>query len=277
MQPRDPGVDITFLGHSSVLLEFDPLYAGTSDTRGPRILTDPVLRGRVGPLRWYGAAPGAGHAPVDGVLISHGHHDHLDLPSLELLRRAGEEPRLVVPAGLGPLLRRRRFLRVQEVVAGDRLRIGEAFVRVVQAEHDGRRRPFGPRAEAVGYVVECGTAVYFAGDTGLFEGMATLNGRVDVALLPVWGWGPALGQGHLDPSAATDAAARIAAPLAIPIHWGTLFPLGMRRVWPSRLREPGFEFARRVEARRLPVEVRVLLPGERTRATSNEPELLAAL
>ncbi len=276
MQRASAGVDVTFLGHSSVLLEFDPpADAPASSPRGPRLLTDPVLRGRVGPLRWHGDPAGARHAPVDGVLISHAHHDHLDVPSLDRLRRAGEQPRLVVPAGVGPFLRKRGFLRVQEVLPGDRLRLGDAYIRVVRADHDGMRRPFGPRAAAVGYLVESGVSVYFAGDTALFPEMSDmsrrldlLGGGVDLALLPVWGWGPALGPGHLDPAAAAEAAARVQAGVAIPIHWGTLYPFGLRRVWPGRLRDPGLDFARRVAARDLPTEVRVLRPGASTRVTT---------
>lgn len=246
------GVQITFLGHSCVLVEF---------AEGPRLLTDPVLRGRIGPLRWHGAR-GERHAPVDGVLISHGHHDHLDLPSLDVLRTAGgEQPRLVVPAGLGPLLRRRGFIRVQEVVPGDRLALGGAIVRVTQAVHNGTRRPFGPRAEAVGYLIDGGQRVYFAGDTALFDGMADLAPDLDVALLPVWGWGPRLGAGHLDPGLAARAVSMLKPRVAIPIHWGTLYPYGLARIWPARLRDPGHEFERQVAARRIETDVRVLAPG----------------
>ncbi len=272
LSARPPaGADITFLGHSTVLLEFDG---------GPRLLTDPVLRGRVGPLRRYGGSPAANPAPVDGVLISHGHHDHLDFPSLAALRDAGEHPRLVVPAGLGDAVRRRGYLRVLEVLPGDRLRIGDATIRVVHAEHDGTRRPFGPKASAVGYVVEASVSVYFAGDTGLFPGMADLAGKVDVALLPVWGWGPRLGPGHLNPIGAAAAAKLVEAPIAIPIHWGTYFPLGLGRVWPGRLRDPGHAFARQARAAIPTLDVRVLLPGERTRVScpdeDREEQLLEA-
>ena len=58
-----------------------------------------------------------------------------------------------------------------------------------------RRRPFGVAAEPVGYLVGGSRTAYFAGDTDLFPGMSDLRGRVDVALLPVWGWGPSVGGG----------------------------------------------------------------------------------
>ena len=72
-------------------------------------------------------------------------------------------------------------------------------------------------------------SVYFAGDTDVFPGMAELA-PVDVALLPIWGWGPTMGPGHMDPARAAEAAALLGARLAIPIHWGTYYPvhLGLR-------------------------------------------------
>ena len=69
-------------------------------------------------------------------------------------------------------------------------------IRVCEAVHDGRRRPIGAAVPAVGYVVEGSRSVYFAGDTDLFDGMRELA-PVDVALLPMWGWGPGSGEGHL--------------------------------------------------------------------------------
>ena len=74
-----------------------------------------------------------------------------------------------------------------------------------------------------------GRSVYFAGDTDVFAGMAELA-PVDVALLPIWGWGPTMGPGHMDPDRAAEAAALLEARLAIPIHWGTYYPvhLGLR-------------------------------------------------
>ena len=69
-----------------------------------------------------------------------------------------------------------------------------------------------------------GRSVYFAGDTDVFEEMADLA-PVDVALLPIWGWGPSMGPGHMDPARAAEAARLLDARVAIPIHWGTYFPI----------------------------------------------------
>ena len=103
--------------------------------------------------------------------------------------------------------------------------------------------------------------MYFAGDTDLFPEMARLA-PVDVALLPVAGWGPKLGPGHLDAARAAQAAALLRARIAIPIHWGTLHPrlyAARRLVQPTR-----GEFAAQVAAVAPEVEVRVLRPAEST-------------
>jgi L-ascorbate metabolism protein UlaG (beta-lactamase superfamily) len=130
----------------------------------------------------------------------------------------------------------------------------------VPAVHDGRRRPAGGvRAESIGFVVERGRRVYFAGDTDLFEGMAEL-GPVDLALLPVAGWGAKLGPGHLDAEHAARAAAMIRPRLAVPIHWGTLRP---RHIKPGAwFSDPPLTFAAQVAELAPEVEVRVISPGE---------------
>jgi L-ascorbate metabolism protein UlaG (beta-lactamase superfamily) len=224
---------------------------------GVRILTDPVLRTRVAYLRRHGAPP---HAPrgLDAVLISHLHHDHLDLPSL---RRISGRPRVVAPRGAGRLLRR-AGLEVEELEQGQRTEIRGVRVEAVRAVHPPARLSLrGLQAEPLGFVIGERTSVYFAGDTDLFPEMARLA-PLDVALLPVAGWGPSLGPGHLDAARAAQAAALLQARIAIPIHWGTLHRLLARRGdWFSR---PGADFAAQVAAVAPEVEVRVLRPAEST-------------
>jgi L-ascorbate metabolism protein UlaG (beta-lactamase superfamily) len=120
------------------------------------------------------------------------HHDHLDLRSL---RQLGDDRRIIAPRGAGPLLARRGFRAVTEVTVGDAVDVGPVRVRATPANHAGRRRPFGPSGPCLGYVVEGTSRLYFAGDTDLFAGMADL-GPIEVALLPVAGWGPRRGPGH---------------------------------------------------------------------------------
>jgi len=242
---------VTWLGHATVVLELG----------GARLLTDPVLRDRVIHLRRQVAPPDpAALRDVDAVLISHLHFDHLDVPSL---RRLGDGVRIVAPRGAGEYLRGRGFRRVLELAAGESLAVGGAQVSAVPAEHDGRRHPRGSFAEPVGFVVSGSPRVYFAGDTDVFAGMADLAGGVDVALLPIWGWGPTLGPGHMDPLGAATALTLIRPAVAVPIHWGTLFPIGLARSRGEALTGPPRAFVR--EAARLAPEVRVevLTPGQR--------------
>jgi L-ascorbate metabolism protein UlaG (beta-lactamase superfamily) len=196
---------------------------------------------------------------VDAVLVSHAHYDHLDLPSLE---RLGKKMPIVVPRGLGGLLRKRRFESVLEIEVGETLAMGALQIRAVPAEHDRSRGPFGASADPLGYVVSGSSSIYFAGDTDLFDGMRDL-GPVDLALIPIWGWGPGLGGGHLDPTRAAEAVALIRPKRVIPIHWGTYFPihLGLRRP-PGFVDLPPATFAAAARKAAPDADVRVLRPGE---------------
>ena len=181
---------------------------------------------------------------IDLVLISHLHWDHLDVPSLRAL---GMDVPIVVSIGGGAWLRGIGFSNVREMAAGDDLEVGGVAVGAVEAYHSAFRPPAGPSADPVGYMVRGSRSVYFAGDTDLFEGMGALarpGEVIDVALLPVWGWGPTLGRGrHLDPERAAHALRLIRPRVAVPIHWGTYWPHAMGRVMPARLVTPPVAFA----------------------------------
>ena len=124
----------------------------------------------------------------------------------------------------------------------------------------------------MGHVLEAdGTRVYASGDTDLFDDMATL-GPLDVALLPVWGWGPNLGPGHLGPRAAAEVVRDMRPRVAVPIHWGTLYPRRLHRLWRAPLLEPGDRFAAHVADLAPAVDVRVLRPGEATSIASASGE-----
>ncbi len=240
---------ITYVGHATCLIE----------TSGVRLLTDPILRDRIGyitrPRRrlhpsWY--------RNIDAVLLSHMHLDHLDLPSLRLL---GRETRLVVPAGSGRLLRRDGFSRVEEVLPGDVTHVQGVSIEATWATHDGGRLPFGPVGEAVGYLVHGDASVYFAGDTDIFPEMSGLHDSLDVALLPVWGWGPTLGEGHMNPLRAAESLKMLRPRAAIPIHWGSFAPFGMRWFRPRFLSSPPFDFADHASELAPEVKVHVVRPG----------------
>jgi L-ascorbate metabolism protein UlaG (beta-lactamase superfamily) len=140
---------------------------------------------------------------------------------------------------------------------------GALIVSAVEARHDARR-PGGPRVPALGYLISGTHTVYFAGDTERFAGMSDLPRPLDVALLPVAGWGATLGPGHMDPLDAARAAAAIGPRIAIPIHWGTLAPIGRGRRYRARLADPPRLFAEHVARLAPSVEVRILAPGQQT-------------
>lgn len=244
-----PGeVAITWLGHATVLIEMD----------GVRVLTDPVLRHRIGPLVRIVPDPGTVEL-VDCVLLSHLHADHTDLRSLRALDSSGP---IVGPHPGKTWLSKSGLRNVADLRVGEKIAVGELTVTATTATHDRRRRPFGPEADPVGYVIQGSRSVYFAGDTGLFLAMAELRGTIDVALLPIWGWGSRVGAGHLDPEGAAAASSLIAPSITIPIHWGTfaLVRPVRRSVDPQRPAREFEAFARRYAPA---VEVRTLAPGDR--------------
>ena len=245
---------LRYVGHATVLVELD----------GVRLLTDPLLRRRVAHLRRTKRVDLAPLRELDAVLVSHAHHDHLDLPSLE---RLGRELPVIVPRGLAPLLRKRRFEQVFEIGEGEEVTIGGLTLRATHADHSATRTfSRGLAGQAVGYALLGSRRIYFAGDTDLFEEMDGLVDGLDVALIPIWGWGPSLGRGkHLDPKRAAEAIRLLRPRIAVPIHWGTYRPIHLGVFdEPAFLRWPAEVFARATADVAPDVEVRVLKPGEAT-------------
>lgn len=235
---------VRWLGHSCAAIRLDGLL----------VATDPVLRDRIAHLRRGPPVESGGLDGLDAILISHVHHDHLDLPSLDLLDASVP---VLAPRGAGGLLRRRGLRDVHEMAAGDEFALEGVRVRVTHAEHGAPRRLGTGRTPALGYVLQGTASVYFAGDTGLFPAMAQI-GPVDLALLPVAGWGARLPAGHLDPLEAAQALTLLRPRIAVPIHWGTFAP------WqpPTVDDAPARAFAEAAARIAPDVEVHLLQPGE---------------
>ena len=254
---------LTYVGHATVLLELG----------GVRLLTDPVLRGRVGPLLRRQARPHAARlAPLDAVLISHLHLDHFDPPSLRLLSLSPGTTVVTARGGARPLARL-GFADVRELAEGDETAIGDLRVVATAARHERGRHPLDRRGECVGFVVarEPGdrgapaVSVYYAGDTALFPEMDGLWPDLDVALLPIAGWGLTLPEGeHMGPRQAAEALRLLRPKLTVPVHWGTFALPGMNVGRRAGLAAASPPVLFRRHARELAPDVRVelLRPGQ---------------
>lgn len=242
---------VSYLGHATVMIELD----------GYRFLTDPLLRRRTAHLRRpdFDDLESA-IEDIDAVVISHMHWDHLDVPSL---RKLPSTVPVIAPAHSSGLLARAGLGNITEVRPGDRIELGTVQIEATPANHDGNRPPFGPHGEAVGFLFRGSSSVYFAGDTDIFDEMADISADLDLALLPVWGWGPTLGEGHLDPERAAASLDLLRPRHAVPIHWGTLCPIGLKWTRPRFLTEPPRDFVRFADRQAPDVHVHKLEPGVR--------------
>ncbi len=244
-------MNVGFAGHSTTLVELD----------GVRVLSDPLFRSSLLHLQR--------HAPLvdldrygkpDVLLISHSHMDHLDKRSLKLIDKSA---RAIVPNDSVKLMRSLGFTDVIGVSAGDEVEASGLRIRATFAAHHGSRMPWNPPAETLGFVVEGSQSFYYAGDTDLFDEMENLADGLDLALIPVWGWGPKLGEGHLDPLRAAKAVELILPRVVVPVHWGGYLPAGMAKRRPDLLVEPPRKFRRIVEESAMTdARVELIEPGD---------------
>ena len=220
--PPASGLRVTWFGHSSTLLEVD----------GVRLLTDPIWSDRaspvewIGPRRWYPPTIALARLPpVDAVLISHDHYDHLDWPTIVAMRAWKNV--FVVPLGIGAHLQRWGIApeRIVELDWWQSTRVGALAVTLVPARHaSGRLNPRSDLTLWGGFaLVGERHRVYYSGDTGLFEEMADIGrrfGPFDLALVEAGQYDAAWPDWHLGPEQAVLSARRVQAKALIPVHWG---------------------------------------------------------
>lgn len=207
---------VSWWGHSFTTVRLDSVT----------VATDPLGAARLFHLRRAAPVPPPEALNADVVLVSHLHHDHLHVPTL---RRFGIKTPIVVPKGASAAVSGLDGLTLIEAEPGDELDVAGLKVEVLSAHHDGRRLPH-PRAvpaRALGFrFTESGRACWYPGDTGVQDFSAI--GAVELALVPIGGWGPSLGAHHLNPAEAAAALTQVKARFAVPVHYGTFWPVGLR-------------------------------------------------
>ena len=259
---------LTWYGHSSVLLEVD----------GHRVLADPVWGERVspsptiGPRRLHPApVPLSALPPVDAVVLSHDHYDHLDLPTVRALLRAGDAP-FVVPLGLGNHLRRWGVpdARVVELDWDESVQVGGLTLTCTEARHfSGRALRRNTTLWSSWVVTGPAHRAFFGGDTGYTPAFADLGrayGPFDLTVLPIGAYSERWPLIHMNPEEAVQAHRDLAGDhpaLLMPIHWAT-FNLGFH---------PWVEPVQRLRAAAQAAGVRIAVPrpGERLDATAPPP------
>lgn len=225
-QPPKTGLRVTWLGHSTLLVEID----------GQRVLTDPVWGERTSPLTWVG--PARFYAPpiplselptIDVVLISHDHYDHLDYPTINAIKHW--DTTFVVPLGVGAHLEYWGVpeAKIIELDWWERTRVGSLELVCTPARHASGRQLFDQNATLwAGYaLLGAEHRVFFSGDTGLFPGLSEIGetlGPFDLTMIEAGAYGQAWPDWHIGPEQAVRAHQMLRGEVMLPIHWG-LFDL----------------------------------------------------
>lgn len=247
----DPGENsITYVGHATVLIHLGNL----------NIVTDPVFGDYIGWFAKRNIAPGIKFEelpPIDAILISHEHADHLDKPTL---KKFAKDIPVITPKGLGKKLTNLGFGDVRELSWWESTMIKEATITAAPARHI--------LSKSSSYIVEGSGTVFFTGDTGLFDGFKEIGQRfkINLALLPIGDYHPRLWfipgfkemtrARHMAPGDIPEAMEMLKANMVIPIHWGTF------KISGTRLDEPVEWLEKIIRGRKLEEKVFILKHGE---------------
>lgn len=221
--PARSGLRVTWIGHSTLLLEID----------GRRFLTDPVFSDRASPSTLLGsrrfqppALALADLPPLDGVILSHDHYDHLDMASIRALNRQGVT--FYAPLGVGAHLERWGVPpeRIVEHDWWEKSVLGELTLIATPAHHfSGRRLIDYNRTLWCSWVIAGPThRVFFSGDSGLssiFTKIGRQHGPFDLAFMDIGAANPSWADVHFGPQAAATAFEMLGAKRLFPIHWAT--------------------------------------------------------
>ncbi len=218
---------LTWIGHSTFLLQFD----------GLNILTDPIFSERASPVSFAGPKRTTPPAmtieqlpPIDVVLISHNHYDHLDKPSVKALqaKQSDTPPRYYVPLGQKAWFDKLGITKVTELDWWTSAKVGDATVHAVPVQHWSSRSPFDRnKALWAGFVIDSPSLrTLFVGDSGYsddFKAIAQRLGKVDLALVPIGAYDPRwfMKSSHMNPEEALLVVQDVGAKRAIGMHWGT--------------------------------------------------------
>jgi N-acyl-phosphatidylethanolamine-hydrolysing phospholipase D len=216
---------VTWVGHATLLVQLG--HAS--------FLTDPSWSSTASPVRFAGprrfVPPGLALdalPPIDFVLISHNHYDHLDIATLRSLAERSAQTVFYVPLGNGALLRDAGIGNVRELDWGETAAEGELSIHCLPAQHWSQRGVFDARRALWSSWAVTGPdhRFYFAGDSGYFDGFGRIGERLgpfDLAALPIGAYQPVamMKPAHLDPEEAVRAGSDLRASRLLAIHFGT--------------------------------------------------------
>ncbi|HEX6047667.1 MAG TPA: MBL fold metallo-hydrolase [Gemmatimonadaceae bacterium] len=268
---------VTWLGHSTLLVQIG----------GRNVLTDPVWAERASPLRFAGprrrlppAIALASLPPIDVVVVSHDHYDHLDLATVRQLARLHPDARWATPIGVRRLVQRAGVERVGDLAWWDATEIGPLTVTCTPAQHSSGRGVTDRNRSlwcgwSIATLAQVRRAVYFAGDTAYCPAFAEIGVRLgpfDACLLPIGAYEPRwyMRYVHMTPEEAVRGfedlcRGEVTTSTFVPIHWGTF------RIADDALDEPPRRLRAAWAARQLPAPSLAMLGHGETRRWPSRP------